>query len=206
MTSHELVFIDDPTFENVREACRKPRTYVSISLEYAEVRCRVSVKGTTATIDFDLWSLGSNLSEEAQMRFREKHDPYVKTNLHRFSHSPIYKNFNPTGIHFTVLDVDAKEWFDLVLDTLLHDANFAKRPSLLDELNETQHPPDSSAGGKRLHRTSPKPRPVGPPADSPEIEGFRRELAELQRPGRPKTPETLKKVQRILKTSERPVA
>jgi 5-methylcytosine-specific restriction endonuclease McrA len=49
-------------------------------------------------------------------------------------------------------------------------------------------------------------RPTGPPADSPELRDRRRELHDLQRPGRPKTPETLKRVQRILKWYERPSA
>jgi 5-methylcytosine-specific restriction endonuclease McrA len=50
----------------------------------------------------------------------------------------------------------------------------------------------------------PSQRPMGPPADSPVIQGLRRQLGELQRSGRPKTPDTLKHVQRILKSYERP--
>jgi hypothetical protein len=49
-------------------------------------------------------------------------------------------------------------------------------------------------------------RPTGPPADTSAIQELRRELRELQRSGRPKTPETLKRVQRILKSYERPSA
>jgi hypothetical protein len=49
-------------------------------------------------------------------------------------------------------------------------------------------------------------RPTGPPADTPAVQELRRELLDLQRSGRPKTPETLKRVRRILKSFERPNA
>lgn len=49
-------------------------------------------------------------------------------------------------------------------------------------------------------------RPIGPPVDTPAVQELRRELCELQRSGRPETPETLKRVQRILKSYERPSA
>jgi hypothetical protein len=49
-------------------------------------------------------------------------------------------------------------------------------------------------------------RPTGPPADMLAVQELRRELRELQRSGRPKTPKALKRVQRILKSYERPSA
>ncbi|HEX4000135.1 MAG TPA: hypothetical protein VHX65_16395 [Pirellulales bacterium] len=49
-------------------------------------------------------------------------------------------------------------------------------------------------------------RPTGPPADTTTGQELRRELRDLQRSGRPKTPETLQRVQRILKLYERPSA
>lgn len=47
-------------------------------------------------------------------------------------------------------------------------------------------------------------RPTGPPADSPDVQELRRELRDLQQSGRPRTPEALRRVQRILKCYERP--
>ena len=46
-------------------------------------------------------------------------------------------------------------------------------------------------------------RPTGPPTDSPAVRNLRRELHKLQQPSRPKTPATLKRVRRILKSYER---
>jgi 5-methylcytosine-specific restriction endonuclease McrA len=50
----------------------------------------------------------------------------------------------------------------------------------------------------------PGQRPMGPPEDSPAIQDLRRHLHELQRRGRPKTPDALKRVQRILESYESP--
>jgi hypothetical protein len=47
-------------------------------------------------------------------------------------------------------------------------------------------------------------RPTGPPADSRAIQHFRRQLQELQQSGRPQAPETLRRVQRLLQSYERP--
>jgi 5-methylcytosine-specific restriction endonuclease McrA len=55
-----------------------------------------------------------------------------------------------------------------------------------------------------LASVPPAQRPTGPPADSQAIQDLRRQLRELQQPGQPKTPETLRRVQHILKSYERP--
>lgn len=56
--------VDEPTFEKVLNACHKRGVRVTVTVrDGASITCRTEMSGNAASIDFDLWRLGSNLSE-----------------------------------------------------------------------------------------------------------------------------------------------
>src|SRR5262245_24505902 len=74
--------VDEPTFSKVLAACKKRGVRVTVTVRNgALITCRIEMSGNAASIDFDLVRLGSNLSEEAQRRYSEKHDAYLKKHL-----------------------------------------------------------------------------------------------------------------------------
>jgi hypothetical protein len=202
-----LEHVDTPTFEKVRAACRKRGVRVTIlARNGASVTCRTEVKGSVATIDFDLWRLGSNFSEEAQRLFRDKHGPYLKANVKQFkgAKSPFSSNFGATGIYFHVLHEDASKWFDDIYSALLDPANFTAIPSPFDRVKKAARLTEAPNAADTQKSPVSKKKPTQQPVESPEIKTLRAELSALQRPQQPKTPDTLKKIQKVLKACERP--
>jgi hypothetical protein len=167
MPKDELIHIDDPTFEKVRAVCKRLRTFVSVPLKAASISCRVGVKGNNATFDFDMYRLGSNLSDTAQVQLREQHGDYIKRTKRRFTRSPMYSSFGPTGMHFSVLEEDASEWFDRVYHALLDDSNFSPIPSPFDFLESIWKPAEKLTPGKGSRPVQRSKEPPGPPTDSP---------------------------------------
>jgi hypothetical protein len=195
-----LQHVDDPTFEKVQAACLKRKVRVTVLVRNrATVTCRTEVKGNVASIDFDLITLGSNFSNEAQRRFLDKHGAYLKANIKQFRgvKPGIDSHFGGASIRFQVLQKDASEWFDDIYRTLLDPANFTALASPFDMFKKAAQPANTEKQKKPA--TSKQPLP-----DSPEIAALRAKLSELQRPGRPITPEKLKEIQRVLTTYERP--
>lgn len=147
MPEKEPQYIEDPTFEKVRVACLKRGVRVLVPVrDGATTTCRVEVKGNVAEIDFNLW-LGTNFSEEAQRRFRDKHGPYLKARVKAFkkpAKSPFFSNFGATGIHFHVLATDADSWFEEVYQALLDAANFTPLPDPFEFLRKRTTPAPSS--------------------------------------------------------------
>lgn len=194
--------VDHPTFEKVLDACRKRGVRVTVTVrDGASITCRTEMSGNAACIDFDLWRLGSNLSEEAQSRYSEKHDAYLKKHLKQLrpKRPGIASHFGATGIHFQVLEQDARDWFDDLYAALQHTANFTPLPDPLEVLKKSKPP---AAVEPKKNSSVPK----RPPTDPPKIAALRARLRTLQRPTQPKTPERLKEIQRVLKTYERPSA
>ncbi len=192
--------IDDPNFEKVLAACKKLRVRVNVTVRNGvSVSCRAEVSGNTRSIDFDLIGLNSNLSGDAQRRYRSKHDTYLKQHLKQMrpKRPGIDGHFGGASIRFQVLEQHASEWFDDVYAALQDTANFTPIPAPFEMFR------------KKKLTTQPEPTekpsaPKQPPAESPEITALRTELKALQRPTRPKTPDALKEIQRVLKTFERP--
>jgi hypothetical protein len=194
--------MDAPTFQKILNTCRKRGVRVTVTVrDGASVTCRTEMSGNVARIDFDLFSLGSNFSDEAQRRFSDKHSRYVRTNLRQFRPKKpgISGSFGRTGIDFQVLEQDASEWFDDVYAALQDTANFTPLPDPFAMLKKAKQPTEPEAKREPI-------APKGPPAESPKIAALRTQLKALQRPTQLKTPETLKRIQRVLKTYERPSA
>jgi 5-methylcytosine-specific restriction endonuclease McrA len=199
--------VDDPTFEKIRAACRKRGVRVTVlARNGASVTCRTEVKGNVATIDFDLWQLGSNFSEEAQHIFRDKYDSCLKANLKQFkgAKSRFFSSFGATGIRFHVLEKDANKWFDDIYGALLDPANFTPIPCLFDKVKKTARLADAPDTADSHKPPVSRKRPADQPFEPPEIMTLRAELSALERPQQPKTPETIKKIQKLLKSYERP--
>jgi hypothetical protein len=168
--------VDEPAFEKVLAACKRPRARVSVKVrDGASITCRTEVSGNAASIDFDLWRLGSNLSEDAQRRYTEKHGAYLKKHLKQLRPKKpgITGHFGATGIHFQVLEQDASEWFDDVYAALQDSANFTPLPDPFEMLKKTKQPAETEA--KKL----PNP-PKAPRAESPRITAVRTRLQTLQ--------------------------
>jgi 5-methylcytosine-specific restriction endonuclease McrA len=194
--------VDDPTFKKVLDACRKRGVRVTVTVrDGVSITCRTEMIGNAASIDFDLRRLDSNFSEEAQRRYREKHVAYLKKHLKQLrpKRSGIVSNFGATGIRFQVLEQDASEWYDDVYAALQDTANFTPLPDPFEMFKKSKPP----AGVEPKKKPS---APKRPPAEPPKIAALRTRLRTLQRPTQPKTPETLKEIQRVLKTYERPSA
>jgi 5-methylcytosine-specific restriction endonuclease McrA len=194
--------LDEPTFSKVLDACKRRGVRVTVTVrDGASITCRTEMSGNAASIDFDLWRLGSNFSEEAQRRYTEKHDAYLKKHLKQLRPKKpgIASHFGATGIRFQVLDQDASEWFDDVYAALQDTANFTPLPDPFEMLKKAKRPANPEAKKKPSF-------PNAPPAESPRMTALRTRLRMLQRPTQPKTPETLKAIQRVLKTYERPSA
>src|SRR4051812_19263717 len=99
--------VDDPTFEKVLSACRKRGVRVTVTVRGgASVTCRTEMSVNVARIDFDLLSLGSNFSDDAQRHFSDKYSQYLKTNRKQFrlTKPGIIWSFGRTGIDFRVLE------------------------------------------------------------------------------------------------------
>jgi 5-methylcytosine-specific restriction endonuclease McrA len=193
--------IDDPTFEKVLSACRKRGVRVTVTVRAgASVSCRTEMNGNVASIDFDLWRLGSNLSEEVQRWYSQKHGAYLQK--HRKQLRPkkpgIFSTYGPTGIRIHVLEQDASEWFDDVYAALKDTASFTPLPDPFEMFKKAK-PPSEVEPMKPI-------APKRPPTEPTEIAALRSRLRKLQPPTQPKTPETLKEIQRVLKTYERPSA
>jgi hypothetical protein len=194
--------VDNPTFHEVLAACKKRGVRVTVTVrDGASVTCRIEMSGNVARIDFDLFRLGSDFSEDAQRRFNDKHSRYVKANIKQMRPKKpgITGAFGRTGIAFQVLAQDAESWFDEVYVALQHTANFTSIPDPFEMFKKT----------KSATEAEPKKKPTvpkQPPAEPREIETLRTQLKALERPTQPRTPETLKAIQRVLKTYERPSA
>lgn len=186
--------IDEPTFEKVLAACKKPRVRVNVTVRNsATVSCRAAMSGNVVEIDFDLITLGSNFSDDAQRRFNDRRSQYLSTNKKQMrpKRPGLNGGFGTTGIRVQVLEQHASEWFDDIYAALRDADNFTPLPDPFEMF------------GKKAKDTGATKQP---PVESPKITALRTELKSLQKPTRPKTPETLKEIQRVLKTFERPSA
>jgi hypothetical protein len=192
--------IDAPSFSRVLAACKKRGVRVTVTVrDGAHITCRTEMSGNAASIDFDLWRLGSNLSEEAQHRYSEKHDAYLKEHRNQLRTKRIASHFGATGIRFQVLQQDASEWFDDVYAALQDSANFTPLSDPFEIVKKAKRPTEPEA--------KKKPRfPKALPAESAKITALRTRLRILQRLTQPKTPQTLREIQRVLKNFERPSA
>src|SRR5688572_23507361 len=115
MHDNPLEHIDSPTFEKILAASGRRSKFVTVTIkDRSTVTCRASVAGTRATIDFDLINLGSTFSDEAQKRYRAKHDPYLQANKKRLKGGKpgFALHFGPNSIRFEVHVEDASDWFD----------------------------------------------------------------------------------------------
>lgn len=193
--------VDAPTFERVLGACHRRGVRVTVTVcDGASVTCRTELSGNAASIDFDLCRLGSNLSEKAQRRYSEKHDAYLEKHLKQLrpKRPGIASHFGALGIRFQVLEQDAGAWFDDVYAALQDAANFTSLPDPFEAFRKPTPP-----GGVEPKKPC---APKRPPAEPPDVAELRSRLHALQRPTQPKAPATLKEIQRVLRTYERPSA
>jgi 5-methylcytosine-specific restriction endonuclease McrA len=189
--------IEAPTFRKVLEACKKPHTYVTVTVHKGQqAPCRVEVKGNVALIDIDLIKLDARFSPEARRRFLDKHDSYFqrKKKTLKGTKPGFTIKFGPIAFRVPVHVDDAHTWFEDIYQALLDPANITPIPHISDSI-------------RRLvdELEEPKVKPV-PPADPPEVHALKSSLNELQLPNQPRTPETIRKIQRVYKAYERPGA